>query len=398
MKKTILMLLTVVAAGLLAACQKAPSTSAVYQHTTAVLAQSDQVWREVQTATATQTASASLGSETAQAASQLSPWVTDAGKFYHGAAQSQTTYQAVKAGVSKVKNPNPKIKTKWATVKQINRTLKTLGATKQITSRNDLVYIKEADGSIAQSPVGYLIQGDALYAVQMAYTTGETGGVINRGNKFTRKMAYASDQVVKPAAISGTWQTKAGQTAVVKNGQLFAAQNGAYTRGQIENLGQYSTKTLYTKIAYQLRQTQLSKAQVKLSHQSLASGDVYNNLYVFLTPTKMVAVNAAGQAVLYTKQKANQTSLPSAVFTIFSQLDKRSSSTLAGSLRPQGEHQYLVGLTVNLHFITQNYAGGVNGTEPVTISKGKINVNSVSALTSTPKIALPTLAGTASFG
>jgi hypothetical protein len=369
--------LALAAVVLLTACgkQAAQKTSSVYQHSTSQLQKNDQVWAEEAVATAALDSKNGLTAEKRTNDDKLAPWITSKGKFYNVANYQQTNYAAIKKQLKK--NDSMPQNLHFVTVKQVNATLKTLGATVRIKSLNDLVYIKQTNGTTFQNGTGFLIAGDKLYDVYVSYTSGTKGASVNRGTVYTRKLKYASSKAVTPAAIAGLWQASDGTKALVKNQQLVTIQNDAFVRGTIENLGALKQSELYGTMSYYLRQTTTTKKGVKLSSNSLASGDLWGNLYVFLSASKMVQVtNSSVKVFTKTGAKDDTADFPKQVFTAFKELDKeKSTSGVAGYLLPKGNNTYSVGLVSSTHFVLQNYTTGISGAEAVSVdSKGNISV------------------------
>lgn len=362
---------------LLAACgKKAPrKSSSVYQHSSTQLHKNDQVWAEEAVSTATLNSKNGLTAEKRRSDDKLAPWITSKGKFYNVASYKQSNYAAIKKQLKK--NDSMPQNLHFATVKQVNTTLKTLGAKVKIKSLNDLVYIKQTNGTTFQNGTGFVIAGNKLYDVYISYTSGAKGASVNRGMVYTRNLKYASSKTVKAGAIKGLWQATDGTKALVKNKQLVTIQNDAFVRGAIENLGALKQSALYGTMSYYLRQTTTTKKGVKLSSNSLASGDVWGNLYVFLSASKMVQVTNSGVKV-FTKTSAEDdtTDFPEQVFTAFKGLDKEKSTTgVAGYLLPKGNSTYSVGLVSSINFVLQNYTTGISGAEAVNVDdKGKVTV------------------------
>jgi hypothetical protein len=362
---------------LLAACgkQTVSTNQNVYKHTTNQLQKSDQVWAEEATATATLGKKNSLTGEKRTADNKLGPWITSKAKFYNVASYKQSDYatikKQVKSGDSMPQNLH------FATVKQINTTLHTLGAKVKIKNLNDLVYIKQTNGTTYRNSSGFLIAGDKLYDVNISYTSGAQGLSVNRGTVYTRQLKYSSNKTVKASTIAGYWQGQDGTKAIVKDNQLVTIQNQAFVRGKIENLSKLKQTQLYGSMSYYLRQTTTTKLGVKLSHNSLASGDVWGNLYVFLSANKMVQVTN-GSVKVYTKTsaKTDSTDFPSQIFTVFKGLDKVKTTTgVPGYLLPKGNNTYSVGLVSSVNFIFENYSSGISGAESVSVAKtGKLTV------------------------
>lgn len=170
----------------------------------------------------------------------------------------------------------------------------------------------------------------------------------------------------------GTWQSTAGDQATVRDDQLVTIQNKSYVRGKVENLSHLQGEKLYRNTAYSLRQTQLVKQNAKLTQESLVAGDLYDNMYLFLSKTKMARVNTSG-VTIFTK-KADQSQIPAQVFEVFRLLDQRHTDEVAAYLLPHGTDTYSVALTRSINYATVNYEGGATGAESVSIQDGKISV------------------------
>lgn len=355
---------------LLTACQPSNVVSKVKQHTVTVLNQKDQVWRETEAVSATVTSQGSLKNEQVKPDNKLSPAITNAGKFYSVATFKQSDYATIKKAIQK-NEAQPKT-LRFVTVKQVNATLKAMGATKQIKALTDLVYTQQADGHTFPSNDGYLIEGDHLYEVIMAYTTGGNASTVNRGNVYSRKIKYWTTKQLTFNVVAGTWQSTAGDQATVRDDQLVTIQNKSYVRGKVENLSHLQGEKLYRNTAYSLRQTQLVKQNAKLTQESLVAGDLYDNMYLFLSKTKMARVNTSG-VTIFTK-KADQSQIPAQVFEVFRLLDQRHTDEVAAYLLPHGTDTYSVALTRSINYATVNYEGGATGAESVSIQDGKISV------------------------
>lgn len=368
MSKFKMVLLVLVSVALLAGCGK--SNKSARQNTVAQLQKTDQVWKESAIATATVTAQNKLTREKRAADDKLSPWITNNGRFYSVASFKQTTYATVRKQAKEVDSMPQNLH--FVTVEQVNATLKVLGAKVRIKSLDDLIYIEQEDATTFRISTGFLIAGDKLYSVAINYSSSganTAGSSVNRGTVYTRKVQYASDKVLKTTAIQGTWQSAAGAKAVVAGTQLVTVQNDAFVRGKIEDLGATKLTALYTNSSYVVRQNQAIRRGVKLSRNSLVAGDVWGNLYVFLSARKMVQVTNSG-ATLYTKSSktADTTVFPDQVRTVFAKLDaQKSAAGVAGYLLPKGHNTYSVGLVGSILYITKNNASGITGAESVSI-------------------------------
>jgi hypothetical protein len=363
--------LTVMA--LLAGCQQATkaTTSKVHQRTTQIVHQADSVWHETGTTTATVAPSGQLSGETTKAeTTTLGPWVTNAGTFYNMQAYSQTTsYQTLKKA-TRDNDSMPK-HLKFATLTQLNATLKAMGAKARIKHYSDLVYLKATNGAnLIQS--GFLAAGDHLYVLNIAYTTADTTSQVTRGTVFSRHYQAAATAKLTAKAVAGTWQAADGTQATVKDGQLVTVQDNAYVRGRLESLARFQPATLYRNTAYYLRQKQANQRGVKIGRNALGAGDVWDNLYFFTSKSKLIRVNNTG-ITTFTKTTA-ASAVPDQVFTVFAKLDAQGGENVAGYLLPKGNATYSVGLVPSVSYLTQNYSGGISGAEAVTDKNGKISV------------------------
>ncbi|SIH50813.1 Uncharacterised protein [Mycobacteroides abscessus subsp. abscessus] len=64
------------------------------------------------------------------------------------------------------------------------------------------------------------------------------------------------------------------------------------------------------------------------------AGDLYDNMYLFLSKTKMARVNTSG-VTIFTK-KPDQSQIPAQVFEVFRLLDQRHTDEVAAYLLPHG--------------------------------------------------------------
>ncbi len=344
-------------------------------HTKAVLKQKDNAWAEVATVTATVSPKGQLSAEKAKKDATLTPWISDRGVLYQvGTYKPTASYADIKQRAKKdvVVPRNYHV----ASIKQINATLSAMGAKTTIKHYRDLVYLQPSGGTTTtQIKSGFLIEGAHLYVVNIDYTSGTTAAPVIRGTVYSNHYQYAASKRLKPEAVSGLWQSTTGQLAMVRDQQVVTIQNGAFVRGQLEDLSKQKATTLYQNTSFVLRQAQAAKLAVKIGRHTLASGDLWGNLYVFLSSTKMVQVTN-GSVIVYTKcsTKTTNSQFPEQVFTVFDKLDKQKATNVAAYLLPKSHNTYSVGMATSNDYITVNYAGGLAGAEAANLDGDTLTV------------------------
>ncbi|MFD1393757.1 hypothetical protein ACFQ3L_09285 [Lacticaseibacillus jixianensis] len=360
----------------LAACHsQTPPVSQQAARTKTVLKQKDNLWAEVATVSAMVSPSGQLSAEKAKKDTTLTPWISDRGVLYQvGTYKPTASYAAIKQHAKKeVVVPKDY---HVASIKQINATLAAMGAKTTIKHYRDLVYLAPSGGTTTtQIKAGFLIEGSHLYVVNIDYTNGTAAAPVVRGTVYSNHYQYAASKRLKPDAVSGLWQSTTGQLAMVRDQQVVTIQDGAFVRGQLEDLSKQKVPALYQNTSFVLRQSQAAKLAVKIGRNSLASGDLWGNLYVFLSPTKMVQVTN-GSVIVYTKQSTQTTSsqFPEQVFTVFDKLDAQQATNVAAYILPKGNNTYSVGMATSNDYITVNYAGGLAGAEAANLSGDTLTV------------------------